>query len=539
MASKITGLGAANLVLHEDRAYVVGPGGLSIIDISKLPDARLLGRLVSRGKAVATIVEPEFPSDVPETAQPAPEDSEVDAPKPPAGNVLDDGPLGVAIPRPGLACLISPTGFTTVDVTSPDRPRVVGRQKMRGNPYNMFMGLATEGRYAYAGQGTGGLRVIDIQDPALPRLVTTWYPHQEDSRIRKQACMINTVARDGNELYVSDKLWGIWVLDIQKPDRPRLVGRYPTSGEVRELQVEAGRAYISSFNGGLWIADVSRPSSPVALGQFYDGSYWHQVPLLHRREMAIRSGVWDLSKAPKFTKLGPAPAGLTGHGTILNGRAYTTGSSFRIHDVSKGMRSATLLGELKVPCSDVALSVAHPFDNPDRILALLAVDKVGVVIVDVSVPTAPRELSRIPEIINGHAPQIVVQGGFAYAASFSGGLWIIDIRDPENPEVVSGPICCGGDIEVHGRYAFLSWYDRGVLVLDVNDPAHPVVLELIRGDYNYQFHCDFAEGYLFRGELGALEVWEVPRSIEGPKGRLSIEAKFRGQRQEIRARPVW
>jgi hypothetical protein len=100
-----------------------------------------------------------------------------------------------------------------------------------------------------------------------------------------------------------------------------------------------------------------------------------------------------------------------------------------------------------------------------------------VVLIDVTDPDDPKELSRIltPAFVNS----VIVHDDVAYIGSDSRGLTIVDIADPGAPEVLSFT-------EIRGFYAELTYHDGHIFyisnssdalhIFDVSDPAQPEMI---------------------------------------------------------------
>ena len=84
-------------------------------------------------------------------------------------------------------------------------------------------------------------------------------------------------------------------------------------------------------------------------------------------------------------------------------------------------------------------------------------------------------LGKWPGYSRGPAYAVAVQGDYAYVAAYEGGLIIIDIRDPANPQWVGGCDTSGSarGVAVAGNYAYVADYDAGLQVIDIRDPAKP------------------------------------------------------------------
>lgn len=92
----------------------------------------------------------------------------------------------------------------------------------------------------------------------------------------------------------------------------------------------------------------------------------------------------------------------------------------------------------------------------------------------------PHFLGSTPHIAGQGAAGIAVQGNFAYVASGTNGLVILDISNPTRPTLV-GSLRGGGsavDVFVRQTFAFVAYVASGrdagsVQVIDVQDPANP------------------------------------------------------------------
>jgi hypothetical protein len=115
--------------------------------------------------------------------------------------------------------------------------------------------VAIHGHYAYVAQWADGIRIVDIADPAMPRVV------------RDFGAGHNTVGvtTDEGVLYVAN--WaGSWdTYDLAEPENPVLRSRQLTDGNsVQRSVVHGERAYVVT-TGRFCIFDVSTRTNPVEL----------------------------------------------------------------------------------------------------------------------------------------------------------------------------------------------------------------------------------------------------------------------------------
>lgn len=109
----------------------------------------------------------------------------------------------------------------------------------------------------------------------------------------------------------------------------------------------------------------------------------------------------------------------------------------------------------------------------------------GLRIVDVSDPSKPREVGfcvistppREAGTISTPAYGVDVVGGYAYVAAGLGGLRVIDVSDPSNPQEVGFCTFLASQglaegIHVAGNHAYVAGRS-GLFVVDVSDPTKP------------------------------------------------------------------
>ena len=95
---------------------------------------------------------------------------------------------------------------------------------------------------------------IDISVPARPvRLATIELP-----------VPFREIATDGDFAYVAADEYGLWVVDIRDPAHPRLIGSIDTPGYAIDVAASNGKVYVADRNS-LQIIDVSNPASPAHL----------------------------------------------------------------------------------------------------------------------------------------------------------------------------------------------------------------------------------------------------------------------------------
>jgi hypothetical protein len=131
------------------------------------------------------------------------------------------------------------------------------------------------------------------------------------------------------------------------------------------------------------------------------------------------------------------------------------------------------------------VKVAESADG--KVYAYLASNLRGVVVIDVSDPDAPVEVTTFPAPplggggVNVHT--LFIEGERLYAANTTmGGLEVHDIADPARPALLGTFVhpdvgTLGGfvhDLFVQDGVAYLNYWNLGLVVVDASEPAQPV-----------------------------------------------------------------
>jgi len=319
--------------------------------------------------------------------------------------------------------------------------------------------VALSGHYAYI---TGGwpegtawksaLRVLDVSDPANPRLVGKCH-NGDDTAIR--------VAVSGDYAYVTGICWesgagydSLQVFDVANAAEPKRVGLCRTGGHpATHVAVSGPYAYLACGEEGLQVIDVSNPANPQRLGSWSSGGSANWVAVSGNRafvgESAVSYGINDLR-----------------------------GGGLQIIDVSDSTNpqwvGACNLGEY-TRC--VAVS-------GDR--AYVGTAHAGLRVVDIADPANPHQLGICD---TQGARGIAISGDYAYVADDGAGLLVIDVRDPVAPkriancptyESAEGVAVSGDRAYVVEEVQAASGWVRRLRVLEVSNPASPKHV----GDYD-------------------------------------------------------
>ncbi len=179
------------------------------------------------------------------------------------------------------------------DTAGPVNPVLVSSVPVSGgNATGVFVKLDDDTRtYAYVAAGSGGLKVIDVSDPASPTLIGE-ISGTEVSDARK-------VDVKGNFAFIADGDNGLKIVDIADKSAPFLTGVYYVGdsddlddipGCAYDLNIVGTLAYVAFYNEGLHVVGVSNPYEPIWVAQ-YSADPYYQVKGLYAARSSDNEGV--------------------------------------------------------------------------------------------------------------------------------------------------------------------------------------------------------------------------------------------------------
>jgi hypothetical protein len=457
--------------------------------------------------------------------------------------------------------------LTALDVTDPSQPQPIGQLFLEGTHGSGYYGndicQVTDTHAFVVARDT--LTIVDVTDPSAMSVVSVFSLPKERVTVHAEGVDGDWVPRTiedprpwlGNFRYDETReigylfcaYWGLWVLDMSDLSRPGIVGLMPTAGEATEVHVWGNRAYLTDYNGGLFVFDVTDPGDPQLLAQYWDGVSrswltfhgdgagsvyvprtcpdWPPAP-----DNLGHIGLFDVSTPGSVREVGqivPPVYGAVefydGIGASVfwfDGLLYVThrGELF-VYDVSTPGRP--LLGHVTVvpslqdrryECEATPLLVRQ---DGAQVLAYVASKPLGLSIVDVTEAAAPVVVGSV-DTPAGAAQMIDVEGDYAYVAQLMDGIWVVDVSDPTAPAAIASFAGAGSPmgsdyavcVDVEGTTAWVADYSYGVYEWDVSDPASAT---MVGGPYSHtsgnQFSIDISGDYLYRADVGALEVYHI------------------------------
>jgi hypothetical protein len=431
-------------------------------------------------------------------------------------------------------------GLHIIDVSDPQNPDRIGGYN---TPENAQC-VAVSGDYAYVADQGGGLQIIDISNPENPNRV---------GRFDTPGRHALGVTISGDYAYVADGPGGLLIIDITNLQNPDMVGQYDTPGVAHRVTISGDYAYVADGPGGLQIIDISNPERPEevafypAEGQagFYDVFVSGEIVYVTDYDIGfftfdvsdfVNEGETpDIAVAPEALDFGAVLVDQIGEQTITISNEGD--ADLRIDDiVVEGAYFGVEFNEEIVIQPDGEHELVVTFapeeggefegemtiisDDPDEAEIIIALNGVGLEIrllghydtpgiaqgvkvsgeyayiadgedgglhiIDISDPENPNGVGQCDT--PGRAQGLTVSDIYAYIADFmGGGLQIIDISDPENPNRVGQCDTPGfaHGVDVSGDYAYVADHSSGLQIIDISDPENPNRV----GQYNTPGHA--------------------------------------------------
>jgi hypothetical protein len=354
--------------------------------------------------------------------------------------------------------------------------------------------VAIAGSYAYMADGTAGLTIVNIADPAHPFVVATIATGDHTS----------SVAVAGSYAYVAVRS-NLKIIDVSNPAAPSIEGTYPAGADVMDVTVVGPYAYLAA-GGLLQVVDVSVPGSPSFEGSTAANIVSVTVAGSYAYGASFSEGmrIIDISSPETPSPVGVYNSGQTYDVAVSGTYAYAlNNSSMVVIDVS----------EPDDPQPAGSCTAGHYGIQISGSYAYVAASSQGLQVIDVSNPVAPslRSTYDTPDWTRG----VAVSGSYAYLADGANGLQVIDISNPYTPSSAGSHISPGYTahaVAVSGTYAYVASESFGPFgsleVLDVSNPAAPDS----EGDAFTSGHAYGAAvvgSYAYVASEGGLEVFDI------------------------------
>ncbi|MFQ5979254.1 MAG: LVIVD repeat-containing protein [Candidatus Heimdallarchaeota archaeon] len=287
------------------------------------------------------------------------------------------------------------------------------------------------GKTAYILDFEEELLIYDVSELAHPTLLGSY---EANNWINPAVKGGHSFLIRGDYAIVGFQHGGLKIIDISDPANLEIVGTYYGGTDTYHIAVVDDLVYLIMEYDGLNVIDISDITHPTKVGQFVNGN-----PLYHIHASGNIVYAFD-SEQDKFLCLNATD--LSNITEIVQFEWFATD----IEVVNKtGYMAADSEGVMIYDFSDPAkpIFLGLHYDggaaadlNIIGNLAFIADGKDGLEIIDITNPENPVEIAQFND--GGTSTNVFVEGNVAYVAEREDGLEIIGLRAENNDDQISG-----------------------------------------------------------------------------------------------------
>lgn len=336
--------------------------------------------------------------------------------------------------------------------------------------------------WAYVAAGPSGLKVYDVTNPLSPQL---------RAQVALPAVRGVAVSPNGRWVYVasgSNGTAGLFqVVDLLNPASPVVqpaitTGAYGITGEMA-LDATGRYAYVTDYGAGIAVIDLVNPTAPTP--QFV-------------RSLSTADPAGDITRVGNLLlvttavgwgrmhvyNIGSNPSNPTSLGSLSG--AFLDVAAQGDFAYLAANRSGVVVGDMRNPNQPVELSGSRLDGDfatrnacaSNGVLALVGGSSTNTRVLNVSNPAAPVQVGTIAVTVQ----DIAMQGNYAYLATGSTGLQVVNLTQPSGVLATTVPMFARGvTLTSNGRWAFVAGRVtvgantfNGLNVVDLINPSTPV-----------------------------------------------------------------
>jgi hypothetical protein len=354
-------------------------------------------------------------------------------------------------------------GLQVVDVLNRDAPSLMVTKKISTSTVNRVM---VQDGYVYLAAGSAGLQILDSDDleDIAGSLPTT------------QAVQLDV---NGNTVFVADENEGLLIVDAADKENPSKVASENAFGGIEDMKRSGNFAYVVDGDGKLCSVDITNiqnPGSPACLDadNFYSSLIVSGATIFAAAEYDGLLSIIDISETGEMQVSGSYLTPAYGQSSTISGNdlfASQDGNSFAILDISNP--AETRLKNVFRTSQGIAIEDAFIVNNT----AFLAILGPGLEIVDLSDPDNPQLIGEYLYSGNefGYASKIIVSGSYAYVAAAFGsfhGVYVYNVSDLHHPRPAAAYQSAGypNDMARKDQTLYLADGSGGLEILNIANP---------------------------------------------------------------------
>ena len=303
------------------------------------------------------------------------------------------------------------------------------------------------------------------------------------------------------------------------------LGNYSFDSSAFTVALSSNVAYVAAGDNGLLLLNVSNPSKPTLLGSFA-ANYVTDVAI-------TGSTAWITSESDGVKVVnvsnGFSPTVLGSYSAVGNAKSIViAGNIAYVSDWENGL---LLLSTQNT--SNIQKIALFPIVNAKNVvlaknnsLALVVSDNSDLILIDVSNPYAPKQLSALTLGSDVRSVAVLNDNTVVVAAGV-GGLKVVNISDATRPTVLStfADIRSANAVSIIDNRALVADDDKGLTVVDLTLPSNPTLLEhvAISNGVSVGIVTSNNVAYLLNttGNTQTLQTLSIPEPI---KYKLSVNS---------------
>ncbi len=147
------------------------------------------------------------------------------------------------------------TNLQIIDIDSYNQPIVIS--ELNTTNYIHDIVLTKDEKKAFIAHDEGGILVVDISNLLAPKILTSLDAREDRDNSIANAYKI-VLSKDEKRLFVAYYAEGVKIIDIQEPDKPKLIKTIKTPGYAQNLVLSSSGKilYVADESKGLQIIDV-------------------------------------------------------------------------------------------------------------------------------------------------------------------------------------------------------------------------------------------------------------------------------------------
>jgi hypothetical protein len=397
-----------------------------------------------------------------------------------------------------------------VDVSNPAAPTLLGRYQAR----NAVMSVRVVGSRAYV--GAGDLDIVDVGNPSAPVLLGRYSSLIEIDDLR----VVGSLA------YLAASWADLQIVDVSQPTAPKVSGAFTTLKRANNIQIQGSLAYIGSNRFD--IVDISSPNNPKIVSSYWpSGGAENDLELVgslvylagQSLEIVDVHDPLHPTFVGKYTLVDPGGWSVTmTHVQVAGTRAYVGihGAEDAVNMLQHGWNGLLIL-DISNPAAPRLIS-RYDTNSPVNDLqvvgtrAYLAIGHpqgffvAGMLVLDITNAALPTPIGLYK--VQDHASAIQIVGSTAYLVEGYKGIDILDISLPTKPRQVGQyphpffnvPILA---LQVDGPIAYLMAND--IEILNVSDPTRPT-LHSTYPTPGYVFDMQIVDDRIYVAEASGLSI---------------------------------